>query len=239
MLSGLREETSTTRRRSSLRADGKDSYSNVGASALARAGATTNHVGTAVLSCPVERSSTDFYRGRTGRSFARPDSRGGYTHMVRGDGAGAKALAPTLRQLVRRLGDSNQRGQDSAEDAVLGIAEGKIKFAVKQIELVVNPLLGFVRLEDPVRRANFSLRLLDGLKCSSREECEDCRTQAGYAFAWHQYRPPQHIGVDAVQYIVFLRNTAGVDNALDRDPMVSHAVEDDAGMERGAFNGGE
>ncbi len=73
MLRGLRDDTSTTRRRSSLREAGKTAHSNVGASVLARASVTGEHVGAGALTRPVERSSTRFL---VRRKIAEPRSAG-------------------------------------------------------------------------------------------------------------------------------------------------------------------
>ena len=51
--------------------------------------------------------------------------------------------------------------------------------------------------------------------------------------------PTKNVGVDLVENVIFLRNAAGVDDALDGDAVFGHAIENDAGVEGGAFDGGE
>ena len=76
-------------------------------------------------------------------------------------------LAPTfILRLMDRLGYADQGRQHAAESIVPRIAEGKVKVAVQRVQLFIDALLGFVGLEDAVRRANFLLRLLYGLERS-------------------------------------------------------------------------
>ncbi len=49
----------------------------------------------------------------------------------------------------------------------------------------------------------------------------------------------EDVGVDLVEDGVVLRDAAGVDDAVDGDAVFGHAFEDDAGVEGGAFDGGE
>ena len=49
----------------------------------------------------------------------------------------------------------------------------------------------------------------------------------------------EHVGVDLVEHGVVLRNAAGVDDAIDGHAVLGHALEDDARVERRAFDGGE
>ena len=55
----------------------------------------------------------------------------------------------------------------------------------------------------------------------------------------HEHGLVEHVGVDLIEHGVVLRDAAGVDDALDGDAVLGHALEDDAGVEGGAFDGGE
>src|SRR6266849_4079747 len=81
------------------------------------------------------------------------------------------------RAFMDRLAHANQRRQHFRETILLGIAECEVKLAVKRVELFVSTLLGLLRLKNPVRRANFILRFLDGLERSGGEKRKNCGTQ--------------------------------------------------------------
>ena len=49
----------------------------------------------------------------------------------------------------------------------------------------------------------------------------------------------EHVGVDTIEHFVFLRDATGVDHATDGNAVLFHALEDDAGVEGSAFDGGE
>ena len=83
------------------------------------------------------------------------------------------------------------------------------------------------------------LRLLDRLERAGREEREDRRAQAGDIALRHQHRLVQHVRVDLIEHLVLLRDAAAVDDAADRHAVLFHALENDARVEGGAFDGGE
>ena len=55
----------------------------------------------------------------------------------------------------------------------------------------------------------------------------------------HQDGLAQHVGVHLVEHRVLLRNAAAVDDAADGHAVLLHALQDDARVEGGAFDGGE
>ena len=50
---------------------------------------------------------------------------------------------------------------------------------------------------------------------------------------------PMHVGVDLVEHGVLLRDAAAVDDAAHGHAVLLEALEDDAGVKGGAFDGGE
>ena len=66
-----------------------------------------------------------------------------------------------------------------------------------------------------------------------------CRSRGWWGARRHENGLAEHVGVDLVEHGVVLRNAAGVDDALDGDAVLGHALKDDAGVEGGAFDGGE
>ena len=92
ILSGLRDETSTTRRRSSSRGTGKTGYSK------AIHAATANHVGTAALGCPCRAQLDEplLKAKQSGASLRWTAGAAVPTWFVIAP-ARARALAPTLR----------------------------------------------------------------------------------------------------------------------------------------------
>ena len=100
-------------------------------------------------------------------------------------------------------------------------------------------MLGRIRLEPSVGRANFVLRIFDRLECARGEECKDCGTEANHTFTRNQHRSSQNVGINLVQDVILLRNAARINNAFDVYAMSGHAVEDHARVERSAFNRGK
>src|SRR5271170_1538981 len=144
-----------------------------------------------------------------------------------------------LRLRTRVLCQLDQLGQNIAELRVVWPAKGKIRLFVKGVERVVRFLCGRLRREDGVAGADFILGFFDGFEGARGEEREDGGTKADDAFCGNQDRPAEDVGVDLIEHLVFLRDAAGVDGALDGYAIFRHAVEDDAGVEGCALDGGE
>ena len=87
--------------------------------------------------------------------------------------------------------------------------------------------------------AHLLLRGFDGREDAGGELREDAGAEAGGRRGGHEHGLVEHVGVDLVEHGVVLRDAAGVDDALDGHAVLGHALEDDAGVEGGAFDGGE
>ena len=83
------------------------------------------------------------------------------------------------------------------------------------------------------------MSFFDGVEGAGGEQGEDAGAEAGGDAGGHQDGFAEHVGVDLVEHGVVLRNAAGVDDAVDGHAVLGHALEDDAGVEGGAFDGGE
>ena len=55
----------------------------------------------------------------------------------------------------------------------------------------------------------------------------------------HQNRLAHHVGVHLVEHRVLLRDAAAVDDAPHRHAVLFHALQNDARVEGGPFDGGE
>ena len=117
-------------------------------------------------------------------------------------------------------------------------AQGKVRIAKKPEEAIVARRLGGVGGEGLEGRAKRILRLFDRLEISRREEREDHRTERSDVALRHQHRLAQDVGVDLVELRILLRNASAVDDAVDRRAVLLHALEDDAGVQRGALDRG-
>ena len=70
---------------------------------------------------------------------------------------------------------------------------------------------------------------------SSIPRCESIQEVAG---TWHEDGTAKNVCVDRVENRIFLRNTASVDDAANGDAVLGHAIENDASVEGGTFDGG-
>ena len=96
------------------------------------------------------------------------------------------------------------------------------------------------RQEGFVGRAERILRLFDGLEGSGGEEGEDRGAEAGDVALRDQDRLVQARSRRPGSAVSLrLRDAAAVDDAVDGHAMLLHALENDAGVEGGAFDGGE
>jgi len=90
-----------------------------------------------------------------------------------------------------------------------------------------------------VGEAHGGLGLLDRLEGAGGEEGEDAGAERGRDAVGDEDGFVEDVGVDLVEDGVVLGYAAGVDDAGDGNAALGHAVEDDAGVEGGAFDGGE
>ncbi len=81
--------------------------------------------------------------------------------------------------------------------------------------------------------------MLNGLVGSGGEQRKDSRAEAGGNARGHQHRLVEHVGVDLVEHFALLRNASSVDHAIDFHAVFGHALENDAGVEGGALDGGK
>ena len=93
--------------------------------------------------------------------------------------------------------------------------------------------------EGAVGEADGFLGFFDGAEGAGGEEREDAGAEAGGYAVGDEDGLVEDVGVDLVEDCVLLRDAAGVDDAVDGDAVFGHALEDDAGVEGGAFDGGE
>ena len=94
-------------------------------------------------------------------------------------------------------------------------------------------------LDDPIAGRERFLCILDRRECACRQEGENAGTQAGRVFRRNQNGFSQHIGIDAVEHVVALGDAAAMDHAFDGCAIFFHPLQDNAGVEGGAFYGGE
>ena len=107
------------------------------------------------------------------------------------------------------------------------------------MQFVVNALRRSLRLKYFVLRTDRVLRFFHGLERSRGKKRKDCRSQTDDAPCWHENRPAQHIGVNLIEDVVLLRNPARVDDAANGHSVLLHAIENDAGVQSRALDGGE
>jgi len=88
-------------------------------------------------------------------------------------------------------------------------------------------------------QADGGLGFFNGRVRSSSEQSENARPEAGGDAGGDEDGFIQDVGVDLVEDFVALRDAAGVDDAVDADAVLGHALENDARMECGAFDGRE
>src|SRR6266849_6604548 len=88
-------------------------------------------------------------------------------------------------------------------------------------------------------RADFVLGLFHSFESAGREKRENRGTHTDDALARDKNRSAEHIGIDLVEHVVFLRNAAGINHAFYLHAMFGHAVQDDSCVERSALYGGE
>src|SRR5690348_2855176 len=142
----------------------------------------------------------------------------------------------------RRLfaGEADEGGEDVAEGGGgAGAAEIEVEAAIESVELVVHGLGRGIRAKNIVRGADFLLRFLDGAERAGGEKRENGGAEAGDFAAGNENGAAKDIGVNLIEHGIFLRDAAGIDDALDFDAVFGHAIEDDARVEGGAFDGGE
>src|SRR5258708_21063914 len=135
------------------------------------------------------------------------------------------------------LRNVNEFGKDSAEWGLIRPAQREIEFAIERIQLVVNRFCGGIRTENFVQRADFVLSFFDGFEYSRGEKREDSRAQASDAGTGNEDRAAENVGVNLIEDRVFLRDAAGIDDAFYGAGVFRHAIENDAGMKTGAFDG--
>src|SRR2546423_10941919 len=120
--------------------------------------------------------------------------------------------------------------------SLLRPAKRKIPLSTEGIERVVYPLRRRFRRKYRVLRANLILSFFHLLERPRGEKSENRRTQTDDALARNENRPIQHIRVDLIEYVVFLRNATCIDHALDVHTMLGHAIQDDPSMQGSAFD---
>src|SRR5260370_40428268 len=94
-------------------------------------------------------------------------------------------------------------------------------------------------LEPLVVGADFGLGFLDRSENTSSEESKNGRTEADDASSGNEDGLAEHICVYLIENIVFLRNAASVDDPANDDAVLLHAIEDNAGVQGGAFDVGK
>src|SRR6202048_1864937 len=117
-------------------------------------------------------------------------------------------------------------------------AEAKIELAIERIEALVDCGRLGVRLNGPVAWAEGGLCFLDCLERPGGHEGEDAGAEAGGQGRGGEHGLAEPGGGDLVERGVVLGDAAGVDDAIDANAVLGHALEDDAGVEGGAFDGG-
>src|SRR5580700_1900825 len=136
--------------------------------------------------------------------------------------------APQLRQ---NLSQFNRRRSPRAE--------AEIELPVDGIQLLIYRSFVRLRFHRRVPGAQRTLRFLDRLKRSRRQEREDCGPQTRHIAVRHQNRLAHHVGVYLIEYRVLLRNTTAVDDPLHRNAVLFHAFQNHPRMKGRAFDGGE
>src|SRR6266436_9018151 len=115
--------------------------------------------------------------------------------------------------LVGLLGQKYQLWQDIAQRRILRPPKREIQLLIEWIERVVYSLGRWFRRKYRVIRANLILSLFHRLERPRGEKSEDRRTQTDDTLARNENRPLQHIRVDLIQRVVFLRNATCIDHA--------------------------
>ena len=134
-----------------------------------------------------------------------------------------------------------QLGQDAAERGGCGAgrAEREVGVAEEGEEAVVARGLGGLRRDGFKGRAEGVLCGFDGGEIAGGKEGDDDRAERCDIALGDEDWLAQDVGVDLVQLGVLLGDAAAVDDAADGHAVLFHAVEDDAGVQGGALDGGE
>src|SRR5260370_36326211 len=119
------------------------------------------------------------------------------------------------------------------------LAKREIQLLIEWIQRAVDVLRCRVGFKSRVIRANLVLSLLHRFESPCGEKSENRGTKTDDAFAWHKNWPPQNVGVDLIQYVVFLRNATGIDHAFYVHAVFGHAIQDDSSVKGSAFDGRE
>ena len=140
---------------------------------------------------------------------------------------------------IHRFRDVNQFRKYFAEWRIVRPTEREVEFAVERIEPVIHRLSQRIGLINSVRGTDFILRFLHCGESAGGKKRENCGAEASDAGTWHEDGTAKNVCVDLVENRIFLRNTAGVDDAANGDAVLGHAIENDASVEGSTFDGGE
>jgi hypothetical protein len=138
-------------------------------------------------------------------------------------------------------GDFAEGGEDVAELDCGGVgrAESEVGLAVERVELLVGGVGFQLGVEGAVAGAELVLDGFDGGEGFGGEHGEDAGAEAGGDVGGDEDGLAEDVGVDLIEDGIVLGDAAGVDDAVDRNAVLGEALEDDAGVEGGAFDGGE
>jgi hypothetical protein len=131
---------------------------------------------------------------------------------------------------IHRFRGVNQFRKYSAEWRIVRPTERQVEFAVERIEPVIHRLGQGIGLKDSMRRADLVLRFFHVAESAGGKKRENCRAEASDAGTWHEDGTAKNVCADPVEHRIFLRNTAGVDDAANGDAVLGHAIENDASM---------
>src|SRR5713226_4797405 len=138
----------------------------------------------------------------------------------------------------RSGGDAPQSWKDASggNSGCVRAPKSEVEFAVQSVKLLVclsSPRIGF---DNAILRAKRVLRFLQRAKRAGGQCCENRGAEAGDVRFGNEHGFIQHIGVNAIQHFIFLRDAAGIDDPADWDAMLFHAFQDNAGVEGRALN---